>query len=309
MSASTLVLTGARPDRVGRQHVRHLAAIEARRYAFRASIWIGWAATVLMAATSHPDWPGGSYENVLPLSFGPMALCVFIAGARTGSRDMDSDLPPLAPEAAVDLDDRLAARLLGLATPIALAFVTAIGIAVVARIEGGFWMGEFPRRTDTAQYSPLEIIQPPLMIALAGALGVVTGLVFRRPLLAIFTGAFVWFLLFPAYWVWNIPPLNVTTPAQIMPLRVPLPDVVSIRETPTDWHVNYPGEYNDHFERDLVHLPTVAFHNLYLVGLIMVVAAGAARAYRRQVRFAGIAVVIVGVVAQLAVSPHGWPPG
>ena len=309
MTVGTLALSGARPDRVGWLHVRQLAWIEARKYARRASIWIGWAAAVLLAATSHPDWPGGSYENVLPLSFGPMALCVYIAGARTGSRDMDSDLPPLAQEAPVDLDDRLAARLFGLAMPIALAFVTAIGIAIVARIEGGFWMGEGPRRTDTAQYSPLEILQPPLMIALAGALGVVTGLAFRRPLLAIFTGAFVWFLLFPAYWVANIPPLNALSPAQIMPLRVPLDDVAAMSDTPADWYVNFPNQYQSEYERSIVHLPTVAFHNIYLVGLIMVVAAGAARAYRRQVRFAGIAVVIVGVVAQLAVSPHGWPPG
>ena len=49
MTAGTLVLAGARPDRVGWQHVRQLTAIEARKYALRASVWIGWAATVLLA--------------------------------------------------------------------------------------------------------------------------------------------------------------------------------------------------------------------------------------------------------------------
>ena len=53
-----------------------------------------------------------------------------------------------------------------------------------------------------------------LLVVLAGSLGVVTGRALRRPLLAIIIGAFTWFLLFGAYWVWNSPPLNVVTPAQ-----------------------------------------------------------------------------------------------
>ena len=58
----------------------------------------------------------------MPLSFSLMMLGVFVAGVRTGSRDADRDLPPLAEEAAMDGDDRLAARLLGLAMPVGLAF-------------------------------------------------------------------------------------------------------------------------------------------------------------------------------------------
>ena len=55
MTAGTLVLAGARPDRVGWQHVRQLTAIEARKYALRASVWIGWAATVLMRPSPQPS--------------------------------------------------------------------------------------------------------------------------------------------------------------------------------------------------------------------------------------------------------------
>jgi hypothetical protein len=297
---------GTRPERVAWQPVLGLAMIEARRYAMRVSIWIGWAVTVAEASLNHPDWPGGSYENVLPLAFGPMLLGVFIAAVRTGARDADPDLPPLAEEAAVDVDDRHAARLLGLAMPAALAFLTAIGISIVSRIEGGFWMGDRPFRTDTAVHSPLELLQPPLLALLAGALGVVTGRALRRPLLAIVIGAFTWFLLFPAYWVWNSPPLNVTTPAQIMPLRVGIGRIIRLSEIPADWSISPPNEYQPEYERQLVHLPTVAFHHLYLVGLILIIAAGVARGRGRAVRLAGIAITIVGVAAQLAVSPHGW---
>lgn len=303
---TTAVVAAPSFDRVAFSNVRQLAMIEARRYAMRASVWIGWAATVLAAARSHPDWPGGSYETVLPLSFSGMVLGVYIAGARTGRLDVDTDLPPLAEEAAMDRQDRRAARLLGLVMPVGLTLVTTIGIAVVSRIEGGFWMGEVPRRTDSALHTPLELLQPALVVALAGALGVVTGSTFRRPLIAVLAGAFAWFVLFPAYWIWNIPPFNAIVPMQVMPLRVDLPDVSASRSTPPDWYVEYPTEYNADYVRDLVHQPTVLFHNVFLVGLIMVVGAAVGRRQQSVVRRTGIAIALFGVVAQLAVSPFGW---
>jgi hypothetical protein len=304
---NTAVVVGAPAvDRVAWSSIRDLAAIEARRYAMRASIWIGWAGTVVMAARSHPDWPGGAYEMVLPLSFSLMLLGTYIAGARTGRLDVGTDLPPLAGEAAMDRDDRRAARLLGLAMPVGLALVTSVGISTLSRIEGGFWLGEGPRRTDAALHTPLELLQPALAVALAGALGVVLGSTLRRPLIAILAGAFAWFVLFPAYWIWNTPPLHTIVPLQIMPLRVDLPDVVNMQDVPTGWYVEYPNEYSNVYVRDLVHAPTIALHSLYLVGLIMVVAADVARSSRRAVRIAGVLLAVSGVVAQLAVSPFGW---
>jgi len=136
--STTVAVAGGARARVAWPHVLQLTGIEARRYALRASVWIGWAGTVASAALEHPDWPGGSYENVLPLSFAVMILGVYIAGVRTGSRDIGTDTPPLAEEAAIDDGDRLAARLLGLVMPATLALLTSIGIAVVSRVENNF---------------------------------------------------------------------------------------------------------------------------------------------------------------------------
>ncbi|HEX6658907.1 MAG TPA: hypothetical protein VF065_12535 [Ilumatobacter sp.] len=302
MSTAVAVAGGA-SDRVAWPHVLQLTGIEARRYAMRASVWIGWAGTVASAALEHPDWPGGSYENVLPLSFSMMILGVYIAGVRTGSRDAGTDVPPLAEEAAIDGGDRIAARLLGLVMPAALALITSIGIAAVSRFEGGYWMGELPRSTHSAQHTPLELLQPVLLVVLGGALGVVTGRAFRRPLLAIVAGAFGWFVLFPVYWIWNMPPMNVAVPAQTMPLRVDLHDVTTMRDLPSGWYVDYPTQYNAEYVRELVHMPTIVFHTVYLVGLIMIVGAAAARSHRRAVRRGGILLAIAGIVVQLAVSP------
>ena len=304
---TTTIVASAPADRVAWSSVRELALIEARRYAMRASVWIGWAGTVAMAALARNDWAGGSYESALPMSFAPMILGVYVAGARTGRLDLENDLPPLAEEASMEGDDRRAARLLGVAMPGALALVTTVCIAIVSRIEGGFWLGEGPRRTDAALHSPLEVLQPALVVVLAGALGVVSGATFRRPLVAIVAGAFAWFVLFMTYWIWNAPPLHTVVPAQLMPLRVDLPDVTSMRDVPPGWYVEYPNQYKSVYVRDLVHTPTIAFHTLYLIGLIMVVAASVARARRSAARRAGIVIVAVAVIAQLVVSPYGWP--
>ena len=305
---TAVVVVGSAPaDRVGWSTVRALAIIEARRYAMRASMWIGWAGTVAMATLARNDWAGGSYESALPMSFSMMILGVYIAGVRAGRVDIDSDLPPLAEEASTGTEDRRAARLLGLVVPVALALATAVVFAITSRIEGGFWLGEGPRRTDTALHSPLEVLQPVLAVGLAGALGVMCGSKFRRPLVALVAGAFAWFVLFMTYWIWNAPPLHTVVPLQLMPLRVNLPGVASMRDVPADWYVEYPGEFNSFYARDLVHTPTIAFHTLYLVGLLMVVAASVARARARLVRRTGIVVVAAAVFAQLAVSPFGWP--
>ena len=92
----------------------------------------------------------------------------------------------------------------------------------------------------------------------------------------------------------------------IMPLRVGIGRILRRDQIPADWAVSPPNEYQSEYERQIVHLPTVAFHHLYLVGLIMIIAAGVARDHRRAVRTAGLAITIVGVVAQLLVSPQGW---
>ena len=300
---AALVDAAAHRDSVAQPSIVPLAAIEARRYAMRVSLWAGWAATVLYAVFTHTDWPGGSYESAIPLSFSMMMLGVFVAGARTGSRDADRDLPMLAEEAALDGDDRVAARLLALAVPLALATLTAIGIAVASRVEGGFWLGDGPRRTDSALHTAAELLQPVLLVALAGALGVIAGRATHRTALVLIIGVFAWAVLVPFYWIWNSPWVYVVSLVQVMPLRVELPGIGSMVDTPSDWFVEYPGQYQPEYVRDLVHVPTVVFHDLYLLGLTMIAAAPIARAHRRTVRWSGVALATTGVLVQLLVSP------
>lgn len=287
---------------VGWRPVVALARIEARRYATRASVWLGWAGTVATAALARPDWPGAAYEQVVPVSFAALALGTFIAGVRTGGRDLDTDAGPLAEEAALGDDARAAARLLGLVAPVALALVTVVAIAVVLGVEGGLWMGEGARRTDSAQYSVAELVQPVLLVALAGAAGVTLG---RKvtSLLAITLGVFVWTALFPLYWMWNGDRVYPVALVQTMPLRVPIAGVTEFADTPAAWWVESPNAYRADFVRDVVHLPTVVLHDLYLAGMLALVGAGSMPPRRAAIRVGGAAVVIAAAIAQWAVTP------
>jgi hypothetical protein len=299
-----LVTGGTLGDDVAWRDVNELARLESRWFALRLSMWIGWALTVVEASLQTPEWAGGSYELKIPISFSLMILGVYVAAVRTGNRDRMGELPPLAIGAPLDDDDRYAARLMSLVVPVGLALMTTVVFAVVARVEGGYWIGDFPRRTDTANHSVLELLQPALLVALFGAIGVVLGRRIGHAMVAMILGFVVWMALFPMYWAWNSPPLHVFAPLQSMPMRVNLPQYSAIADTPTNWWVETPGQYDPEFRRSIVHLPTVAFHNLYLIGLTMLVGAAVARRHRRTVRVGGAVLAFAAVVAQLVVSPY-----
>lgn len=288
---------------VGRRQVLALAGLEARRYARRLSIWVGWAATIAVAAFSHPDWSGGSYEQVIPVSFGGLALGTYVAAVRTGGRDVDAEAGPLAEDAPIDGDVRATARLLGLAFPVALTLVTAIAMAVVTRVEGGFWLGEAPRRTDSAVHSLAELAQPVLLVALAGVAGVGVGRLLPRTVLGIVLGVFVWTALFPLCWMWNGDTLYPLAPVQTMPLRMPLPDVHHLTDAPEAWWVESPNIHHRQFHRQWAHQPTVLLHGVYLLGLLGVVSAPSLMSRRSAVASAGVALVAVGLAGQWMVSP------
>lgn len=292
-----VALAGAAP--IDRRAIGALARIEARRYAVRPALWIGWLGTVLVAVYQRPDWPAGAYQQVLPVSFAFLALGTFVAAVQAGARDRH----PLAGEAVLDVHARAAARLVGLVAPVLLTALTAVGFWLAAAIEGGFWIGDLPRRTDTANYSALELLQPVLLVALAGAIGLAVGRARRQLVVGVVLAVVAWTALFPLYWVWNNDWLYPAAPIQTMPLNVPLPFGRSSIGTPADWLVERPTRYTRSYTRSIVHQPTVLLHNVYLGGLLVVAAAGVSERRRTVIRCAGVALAAVGVAAQYAVSP------
>ena len=284
--------------------IRTLGWIEARRYLRRISIWVGLGVTVLFLLLPSQGWSGDSYATKGVGAFSPLILGVFIAAVRTGNRDRRGDASPLAEEAPLDASNRAVARLLGLAAPVGVCVITVIGVLIASRIEGGYWIGENPRRTDSAQHSFLELLQPPLLVALAGAIGVAAGRALRHVLIAIVAGGVFWMFAFVGSWAWNTQPLHTIAVIQTQPITIDLGPGIVAEQLPTNWLANAPDEHDANWRRELVHLPTVAGHNLYLLGLLGVASGLAVRGlWGRRLAFGGLAAAVAGVAIQLAIMP------
>lgn len=287
-------------ERVPPGSVRQLAIIEARRSLRRASLWIGLVLTIPILLGTTADWPAGSYEEKLPQAFMPIVLATFIAAFRTGRRDAQHDVSESAP---LSSNQRALARLGSLAVPLLFTSLVVAGLAVVSRIEGGFWLGDHPRRTDTALHSITELIQPLLIVAFVGALGLAIGR--ARPRFAasigIIAGAAL-FTMFPGLWLWNTPPMHVLAPVQGQPLKIELATPTDSNQIPADWFVAFTDGAPT--TRQLVHQPTILGHDLYLLGLTALAAGLAIRSSSgRRLALAGTAAAAAGVLTQLIVSP------
>lgn len=309
MSTVVALADPRRPDprpgvgRVAFGMLRPLATIESQRFARRPSLWIGWALTVYLIATEigrTGDWPGEIYESLVPMAFAPLLVGTFVAGVRTGARDGADSASGLAPDAPLDDVDRAAARLLALVVPLALTVVTTSAVWLWTRLEGGFWLGEDLRRTDAARHGIAELLQPILLVALLGAIGIAVGRSRRRVVWTVVT-SFVLVVTLLAWWAVQGQVIAVVNPVQLAPLRIPLADGVLSSATPSDWLVDHEELIGYH--RQLVHQPTIVGHDVYLLGLIGIAGAAIARDRRRTVRAVSGIVVITGVIIQLAASP------
>ncbi len=269
------------PAAAGRSAVFELARIESFRMLRRASIWIGFALSAALAVTyarGEQNWSSQKYESLVPLSAFPMTVGVFVAGVRSGNRDRLHCQPPLADEAPLDGDARAWARLASLWVPVAMIGLLMAVIGIVSRIEGGLQLGEGRSWTNSAGHSVFELAQPALSIAVVGTAAVAIGRAARRSGPAIVVGMVLLFFTGGVYWLWNADVAYTTALMQVQPI--------------------------DSVDREAVHMPTVVFHELYLLGLVAVFCGlSLRRRPRARLVAGGAAAGIVAIVAQLVVSP------
>ena len=153
-------------------------------------------------------------------------------------------------------------------------------------------------------HSFLELLQPPLLIALCGAAGVAAGRAARTTAVPAIIGGAVCFVLFSFYWVFSAPPGYALAPMQMQPMAIGLAPGTDPAKLPANWLADAPGEFSSVWHRRLVHQPTVAGHNIYLLGLIAICCGLAMRGrIGRRAALGGLAVAAVGAAAQLLVSP------
>ncbi len=265
----------------GRSAVMELARLESLRMLRRASIWIGFVLSVVLAvvyAVEQQNWSSQKYESIVPLSIYPLTMGVYVAGVRSGNRDRSHRRPPLAEEAPLDGDARAWARLASLCVPVALTALLMAVIGVGSRIEGGFQLGEGRFRTGTAVHSVFELAQPALTVAVIGAGAVAIGRAVRRSGPVIIIGLVLVFFAGGVYWLWNDDIVYATAVMQVQPMG-----------------------FSDLQE---VHAPTVALHDLYLLGMVALFCGLSLRARpRARLVGGGATVAVAAVVTQLAVAP------
>lgn len=307
-------VTGSPTDSVGRsagnrssadrRAVRALAIAEGRRHLTSAALWLGVVATIWSVwSSSSIDWSAGPYMSFTP-DFVILAWVVFVLGAIAGGRDTARTVgSPLAEESALGAPERAIARLLGLSAPIAVGTLVVLGVVMFMRIEGGYWIGDQQWRTDVAQHSLPEVLQPTALFMLCAAAGVAAGAFFRRRASAIVVGTLALFTFGFVYWAWQSVPIAYLTPIQAQPFMEPLGGV-DVADVPPTWLLNAPDADQGGWRRVVISPAVAAWHDVYLVGLTAVFAGLAIRRHLgRRLIGAGLVVVAVAIAAQVMVSP------
>jgi hypothetical protein len=320
MSAVATPIASAAPRvTVARKPILALARVEARRHLRSPLLLVVLVFSAFHAwSMSEVDWSGGTYAN-LPLYFVPLAGGTFFLGLRSAGRDRRADLPPLGEDCALDERVRTAGRLLGLAILPAIAAAGVLVVAVASRIEGGYWIGDAPRRTDTALHTPFELLQPIALVAFAGAAGVYAGRRFRhRTPIAVLAGVMT-LLLWGVWWAFQWPPMFVVSLVQTQPISRFAGPGSAASSFPDHWLVSY-DEYEHIWSHQYVDQPLIGGHVLYLTGLTVLCVGAALRGrgegaatqptvLRRRLRWIGWACLAGGILIQLWSTGFVLTPG
>jgi hypothetical protein len=278
-----------------------LARIEARRMLRHPAPWCGLALSVLAArSTWDEQWSGQRYSGLL-VAITPLLIGLSLASISAFGRE----LAPVAEEAPMSHGDRSLARLLGGLPLVLVAAAVVAGVAVWLRSTGGLTLGTEPGHTENAHHTFPELLQLVLLAGFAVAIGAAVVHVVRHRLAAGIVVTLGWFLVGGTYWVFNGPYLRWFTPLQVQPVTVEAGAWDADPTTfPKTWLLTQPGEYQDFWSREVVSPALAAWHDLYLVGLVLLaVAVAVPGRTRRPLAVAGAVVAVAGIVLQQLVAP------
>jgi hypothetical protein len=281
--------------------VRSLARIEAGRMLRSPALWAGTALSVVFAIGSYDQtWASAVYEGLL-VATSPMLLGVSVASAYSFGREHVA----VADDAPMSATHRSLARLLGGLAPVAVVAAVVAATAAWLQLTGGMPFGDEPGRTAHAQYTLPELLQPVLLAGFGVALGAAVVHLVRSRLVASILLFVWWFMTGAMYWIFNGDVVRWLAPLQVQPLYVevgsPATDPLSF---PASWILSTPGEYQDHWARLVVSPGVAAWHDVYVVALMLLALAVALPGrLRRVLLVSGVALGAVAVLAQAWVAP------
>jgi hypothetical protein len=289
-----------------------LARVEARRLLRHPAFLLGALGAAVLVGRSFTvetseSWVGEDYFVIFsgwfPLWLGTMIATALVAGR--GRLVQDPDLfsgVPAPPET------RVVATLLALGVPL---LVTVVGVAVAAAAvdaDGGFHLGRL-RYSDAVVPPFVEWAQIPLVVLLAGVVGVAIAQLPRWRLGALVVVGSATFLSSIALWAFEETPLRTLYPFMYRAHEQRLPADYH----PTDWApgdpaLRFPDEYTSAFREVRLDDAAAALHLVYLSGLVLAVSWVAVRLAGGGRRWAWLAAgipmaVVAGVAQYVAAGP------
>jgi len=302
---------GLAPADRGRSAVVALAWVEARRMTWHPAFVLGLLASVAIVAAAvagdaDADWAGAGYYSAMSGWVGVWVGTLATAALAAGRGRLVSD-PDLFPGVPLRGAQRVQALLLALVGPVA---VTTLGVGAVAAVvgaRGGFRQADPPFSAGLVAPSVLEWLQIPLLVALAGVVGIVIAHLPRGRALALLVVGVVTAMGTLIVWAFGAMPLRALHPLFLRTTSEPLPADF----TPESWDgttsLLEADEY-DWWRMVRSDDATLAWHLVGVVGVALVLVALAIRLAdrddRRPARLAAIGAVVAlaSIGAQLAVT-------
>ncbi len=287
--------------------ILHLGRLEAGRMLRHPAFLVALAASLaaILLRPGEEAWAGEDYYNAqIGWTFtwmGTLAAAALIAGRQRFLGDLD-----LFPATPATPGDRVLATALALCGPI---LVAAAAVAVVAFLEtrdGGFVMGEGAYARAIVP-SLAEWVQPVLLVALAGVVGIAVAQLRRGRLAVLGALLFATFIGGSAVWAFQAHPLRVLHPFMYPSYETSLPRSF----VPSGWDAGDPpllppGEHHDTWHEVNFDTTALWWHLAYVIGLTLVGAWLARRSAdrgepssARWLVVAGVPLLLVGGVVQL----------
>ena len=166
-------------------------------------------------------------------------------------------------------------------------------------------MGDRPGRTDHAFHSLPEVLQPVLVVAVGAAAGVALGRATRHRTLASLVGGLGLAVMGSVAWAFQARPVAYMTLLQVQPFSQRIdPLGFNPQRIPDGWLVTAPDAFEPHWRHVIIDQAVAAWHDAYLVGLILLATGLAVRGRRgRAVAVAGLVLAVAAALVQALVAP------
>jgi hypothetical protein len=289
-----------------RRPVLGVAAVEAVRILRHPAFLLGLLLTSLQLLqsllTRHEQWEGQRYFNAMVANVW-VCLGTLIAAACVAGRDRWLHDVELFPATPVTPGDRIAGTAVALAAPVAVTTGVAIAAAAWFERRGGFPLGDPP---FSAAIDPpvAQWVQGPVLVPLAGMVGIAVSQLPRLRLLALFLVTAVTWVFGIAPWFYGEHPSRVLLPFMFPAYEARVPGTAVDSWTAGDPPLVSPADDAMYWRAVRFDTSALWWHLGYVVGLVLILAWAAIaladrRTGRRSLLLLGVVMILGCGGAQL----------